>query len=183
MSETPAVTTERQALLTSLAQQAAAWWRLQLEDPGYASKFDNGDRSETGELTQILASMAALSSRGPAPASIERFRQVLADKVLAWLLVYPMPVVEKSDHDWMSTPEQLAARAARPARDLILSTDYGPEGLVREAAEEARVSGFPWKTTMWVSWDADPAKCYIEVRKGYNRPTQRLPPLPEVTPA
>lgn len=180
MSEPPLLTPERQALLQGLAQQAAAWWRRELEDPGYLGKFQNGDTSRAGETAQIMASMAALRSPGPTNPALDRFEQVLSEALLNWMRQAPSPVADElsAAARRMSTPEQLAAMAQRPARDLVLSVDYGPEGLLRQVAQEARVSGFPWKTTMWVSWDADLAKCYVEVRRGYGNPPERLNPLP-----
>lgn len=168
MSDTPEITPERQALLQGLASQAAAWWRDQLAGPGYLSKFRNGDTSQVGELAQIMASMAALQSPQPPASQFDRFEHALSERVLAFLQRDPSP----------SRPDYEGA-----ARYLALSVDYGPEGELRKAAEEARVSGFPWKTTMWVNWDADAAKCGIEVRCGYGAPTQRLPTPGEDLPA
>jgi hypothetical protein len=155
----PAATPERLALLQGLAQQAAAWWRQQLEDPGYLSKFNNGDRSQAGETAQIMASMAALRSPNPPATALDCFEQVLTQAVLAHLLREPSP--SRSSYEGA-------------ARYLTLRVDYGPEGELRKAAEAARVSGFPWKTTMWVNWDADAAKCYLEVKRGYGAATERL---------
>ncbi|GAB3726148.1 hypothetical protein GCM10027594_07770 [Hymenobacter agri] len=152
MDNIPILTPERQALLQALAKQAAAWWRRQLEDPGYLGKFQNGDRSRAGEMAQIMASMAALRSPGPATETLDRFEQLLTDTILGWMQREPV------------------AKWERP-----LSTDYGPEGPLREAAEAAGVSGFPCKTTMWVKWGAEPAACYVDVRHGYGAAVQRLP--------
>lgn len=190
MSDTPGITPERRALLQGLAQQAAAWWRTQLEDPGYPGKFDNGDRSQAGELGQIMASMAALKSPGPASDNLARFEQLLTDALLSRLLRNPLPAPRNLAHLQGEHPgftaaemEERRARAAACAtEDIVLSVDYGPEGLLREAGEAARVAGFPWKTTMWVCWDSDPAKCYIEVRRGYGRATQRLPAVGQQDP-
>ncbi|MGI4762521.1 MAG: hypothetical protein ACRYF0_17550 [Janthinobacterium lividum] len=154
------VTPEHLASLQALAKQAAAWWRNQLEDPGYAGKFNNGDRSQAGEMAQIMASMAALQSPSPKSPALDLFEQLLTDALWSRMERDPIP----------SEPE-----CASPANDIVLSVDYGPEGELRKAASSASVSGFPWKTTMWVNWDADPAKCYIEVRRGYGAENQRLP--------
>ncbi|MVN77719.1 hypothetical protein GO988_15405 [Hymenobacter sp. HMF4947] len=153
-SLTVSCTPERQALLQGLAQQAAAWWRKRLEGHGYLSDFDNGDHSRAGETAQLMASMAALRTPRPEPSRLEGFEQLLRELVVTRLWREPVP-----------------ARAY----SLVLSVDYGPEGLLREVAQEAGVTGFPWKTTMWVCWAADPAQCYVEVRAGYGRPTERLP--------
>ena len=177
MDNTPSITPERHALLQGLARQAAAWWRRQLEDPGYLGKFQNGDTSRAGETAQIMASMVALRSPGPPNPALDRFEQLLTEALLNRMLQVPSPVADAPSVTvrQMSTAEQLAAMAQRPARDCVLSVDYGPEGLLRQVAEEARVTGFPWKTTMWVSWDADPDKCYLDVRYGYGAEVQRLP--------
>ena len=150
-------TPERLALLQGLAQQAAAWWRKRLEGHGYLSDFDNGDRSQAGETAQIMASMAALRTPRPEPSRLEHFEQLLQELVFTRLWREPGPIKPYS---------------------LALSVDYGPEGVLDEVAQQAGVTGFPWKTTMWVCWAADPTECYVEVRAGYGRPTQRLPAQP-----
>lgn len=185
------ITPERQALLRALASQAAGWWRQTIEGPGYLSKFDNGDRSQAGEMAQLLASMAALRSPQPSADKFDYFEQLLTEAVLARLLHRPMPAPRDLSHLDGERPgftaaelEELRARAAAsPAEDVVLSVDYGPEGLLREAAATAGVGGFPWKTTMWVCWDARPACCYVEVRAGYGRETQRLPAVGQPAPA
>lgn len=154
MSDTPEITLERQALLRALASQAAAWWRQTIEGPGYLSKFDNGDRSKAGELAQVMASMAALRTPRLEPSRFEHFEQLLQELVFTRLWREQVPATPYS---------------------LVLRVDYGPEDVLREVAQEAGVTGFPWKTTMWVCWAADPANCYVEVRAGYGRETQRLP--------
>jgi len=154
MSDTPKITPERQALLLGLAQQAASWWRKKIEGPGYLSKFDNGDTSRDGEFGRVLASLATLKTPQPASEQFDRFEQVLTEAIHTRLLREPKP--------------------AEPD-DLVLDVDYGPNRLLGEAAREAGVGGFPWKTTMWVCWAADPMECYVEVRAGYGRPTERLP--------
>ena len=159
---TPAVpaSPEHLALLQRLAQQAAAWWRAQLASPGYADKFNNGDTSRAGETAQIMASMAALKGPSPASDALDRFEQLLFQAL--WQRMEQDPSPHK--------PEYKGS-----ARYTVLSVDYGPEGELAKAARATGVSGFPWKTTMWVNWDADPAKCYTEVSCGYNAPIQRLP--------
>ena len=161
MADTPAMTPEREALLQGLAQQAAAWWRNQVASPGHLSHFNNGDTSRAGEMAQIMASMAALQAPGPTSNRLDQFERELALALWEQMRQDPSP----------SRPSY-----SGPARDLTLSVDYAPEGPLRLAATSAGVSGFPWKTVMWVSWDADPAKCYSYVRCGYGAPTQRLPP-------
>jgi len=176
-------TPEHLALLQGLAQQAAAWWRKRLEGHGYLSDFDNGDRSPAGEMTQLLASLAALSTPKPGAAKFARFEQLLTEAVLARMLREPLPPANDLTHlqgTWSGFTEAEMAQtraetAASAAEHVVLGVDYGPEGLLREVAEAAGVSGFPWKTTMWVCWDARPECCYVEVRAGYGRPTQRLP--------
>ena len=154
-------TSERLALLQGLAQQAAGWWRKRLEGHGYLSDFDNGDRSQAGEIGQIMASMAALRTPRPEPSRMAHFEQLLQELVFTRLWREPVP--------------------AKPY-SLALSVDYGPEGVLGEVAQAAGVTGFPWKTTMWVCWAADPTDCYVEVRAGYGRPTQRLPAVGQEAP-
>ena len=153
---------EREALLRGLAQQAAAWWRKRLEGHGYLSDFDNGDRSPAGELAQVMASMAALRTPRAEPSRFEHFEQLLQELVFTRLWREPVP--------------------AKPY-SLALRVDYGPEDILGEVAQEAGVTGFPWKTTMWVCWAAEPSGCYVEVRAGYGRQTQRLPAVGQEAPA
>jgi hypothetical protein len=168
MEETPSITPERQALLLALSQQAAAWWRDQVAGPGYLSKFRNGDTSQAGETAQVMASLTALQSLSPAAEQFDSFEQALAARVLAFMQRDPFP----------TRPYEGTARY------LALNVDYAPEGELRKAAEEARItSGFPWKTIMWVNWDARPECCYVEVRAGYGQLTQRLPAVGETPPA
>lgn len=183
MEETPSITPECQALLLALAQQAAAYWRKRLEGHGYLSDFDNGDTSRAGETAQIMASMGALRTPRPEAGRFERFEQLLTEALLERMLRNPVPPARDLSHLQDDRPgfthaemEEWRAKAAASAtEDIVLDVDYGPSGLLRKVAEEARVSGFPWKTTMWVCWDARPECCYVEVRAGYGRPTQRLP--------
>jgi hypothetical protein len=171
---TASVTPERQTLLVALAQQAAAWWRTTIAAPGYLSKFDNGDRSSAGETAQVMASLAALRSPQPSADKFDHFEQLLTEA---------LPAPRDLSHLQGNMPGFTAAEladiraraAASPAEDVVLSVDYGPEGLLRQVAESAGVGGFPWKTTMWVCWDTRPECCYVEVRAGYGRDTQRLP--------
>jgi hypothetical protein len=183
MAAIASITPERWALLHALAQQAAAYWRKRLEGHGYLSDFDNGDTSRAGETAQLMASMAALSSPPTSADKVERFEQLLTEALLARMLREPLPPARDLSHLQGTqpgyTPAELEERRARAAasatRDVVLSVDYAPEGLLREVAQAAGVLGFPWKTTMWVCWDARPECCYVDVRAGYGRPTERLP--------
>lgn len=157
MADTPVLSPERDALLRALAAQAAAWWRHKLEGHGYLSDFDNGDRSPAGETMQVMASLAALRAPRPESSRFERFEQLLTANVLEHLLRHPAP--------------------ERPT-SYTLDVDYGPSYQLGSIAHEAGVSGFPWKTTMWVCWGPAPEQCYVEVKCGYGQPTQRLPTPP-----
>jgi len=181
------ITLERQALLQGLAQQAAAWWRNTIAGPGYLSKFDNGDRSRAGETAQVMASLAALRSPQPSADKFDHFEQLLTEALLTRLLGNPEPAPRDLSHLQGNMPDFTAAElediraraAASAAASVVLSVDYGPEGLLRQVAESVGVGGFPWKTTMWVCWDTRPECCYVEVRAGYGRATQRLPAVGE----
>jgi hypothetical protein len=187
MADTTPIAPERHALLLALAQQAAAYWRQRLEGHGYLSDFDNGDTSRAGETAQIMASMAALRAPRPEAGRVERFEQLLTEALLERMLRKPVPPARDLSHLQGDRPgfthaemEEWRAKAAASAtEDIVLDVDYGPSGLLRQVAEEAQVSGFPWKTTMWVCWDARPECCYVEVRAGYGRATQRLPAVGE----
>lgn len=64
---------------------------------------------------------------------------------------------------------RLARAAVDRFGDCQLSTDYGPEGLLRRACEESRFSGtFPVKTLMWVERD------YTVVSCGYRARSERI---------
>lgn len=183
MADTTPIAPERYALLLALATQAAAYWRKRLEGHGYLSDFDNGDTSRAGETAQIMASMAALRTPRLATAKVERFEQLLTEALLERMLRNPVPPARDLSHLRGDRPgfthaemEAWRAKAAASAtEDLTLDVDYAPAGLLREIAEQAQVSGFPWKTTLWVCWDARPECCYLEVREGYGRASRRLP--------
>jgi hypothetical protein len=156
------VTPEHQALLLALAQQAAAWWRHKVAGPGYLSKFDNGDRSRAGEMVQVMAAMRDAKVPSPDVSVFDRFEQLLSAHILRKMLANPLP----------ERPESLTFRV-----------DYGPEYELAEIAREAGVSGFPFKTTMYLRWAADPAECYVEVKAGYGRAYERLPAVEQEPPA
>ena len=103
---------------------AAKWWSDAIETP----KFDNGDNSQTGATTMMLAQ---LSVKEHAPEALGRFASILGQAIGAKL---------------------------EDADTVIISVDYSPCRILYDAAEEARlkVSGlttFPWKTHMWVKKD------------------------------
>jgi len=99
---------------------AAEWWSDKVCHP----KFDNGDSSQTGGMTMM---MAMLCTKPVQNDSKQLFTDILAKKII--------PVLESID------------------RDVILSVDYGPDRMLHDAAQEADIpsTNFPWKTTMWIT--------------------------------
>ena len=58
---------------------------------------------------------------------------------------------------------------------VIVSTDYGPMGILADVAHECNVSEkvFPWKTVMWIEEGS------VKVRAGYSAQIETLYPQEE----
>jgi len=111
-------------------EKAARWWANQLCDP---SEWDNGDISNVGAMTKLLAGMARTSHTKEAS---DRFYTELV-KIIT--------------DRWGEAPI------------FILSTDYHPGYYLQEAANNANVflgmSDLPCKTTMWIRKDSVSVAC------------------------
>ena len=117
---------------------AAKWWADRFRE---GPKFDNGDQSETGFMTMILANMVY---QAPTRESIEHFEAVLQRKIHDSLVEFG---------------------------GLCLNVDYGPDLLLRAAANEAGFSSnaeFPWKTYMHIELGS------VRVSYGYGAPYKEL---------
>lgn len=110
------------------------------------------------EIWRRLLEKPVYDNLGDQPARIEDF--------------FAQSLVDKLPKN--ATPERLAAfkaalleRFLDTSRDLFTRAgthvDYGPDGLLRGAAEAVGlVLEFPWKTSVWVS------DTYVSVRAGYG---------------
>lgn len=123
------------------AEAAAAWW---------ADQLSTAPRQEMGDTT-INIMLSVLSDSGSTPSDTERsiFRSVLADKVRA---------------------EITYRRTLGRRTVLTLYADYGPKGVLAEAARETGIPfrRFPVKTAMRVDPDS------VTVSLGYAGKTQEI---------
>lgn len=105
-------------------------------------KFDNGDDSQSGGIAMVMAMMGKKEIE---PVTIEKFREVLSRAIEAKINKNP---------DYKG----------------VIGCDYGPDGTLRAAAEEAGMpdNNFPWKTTMWFDQN------HVSVSYGYRGKTQFL---------
>ena len=106
------------------AQKASKWWADRLRNP---AKLDNGDYSETGAMTLIMATMLQSAERVNLDAAkIDLFEEELTQLIL--------------DEDCS-----------------IIGVDYGPDWILMQAAEKAELDlgmcTLPWKTVMWLDRD------------------------------
>lgn len=110
---------------------AAKWWADKLRNVG-PGNFNNGDQSSEGGIAMMLATMLAIET-SPNSDAIDLFEQKLAEEI-------------KERNSFGGT--------------LILDVDYGPDMILGNIAKETGVSttGFPWKTTMWIT-DEEVAVC------------------------
>lgn len=106
-------------------------------------KFDNGDSTVSGALVSSMAKMLSMSSP-PKDESFVSFSRYLYEGI-----------INKID---------------TKTNEVILSVDYGPEGLLREAAEYSSLptTSFPYKTVMWIRKDE------VMYRYGYGAPIKFL---------
>lgn len=124
------------------AQKAAKWWGEQLHG---TVKLDNGDNSETGAMTFVLASMLQ---------GIEKGKQ--------------------SEVDITNFEKELATILLNDKRQWVtVGVDYNPDYILSEAAKKAHcnlgMTSLPWKTMMWIHDEE------IKVAVGYGAEPQVLP--------
>lgn len=120
----------------AIAQKAAKWWADHLRQP--VTVLDNGDNSETGAMTFVMAMILQGVEKGKQdPATIDKFEQELAKKI------------QTLTGKW-----------------ITVATDYGPDKILSDAAECAGLrlgmTTLPWKTIMWIEGDR------ILVAEGYG---------------
>jgi len=123
------------------AQKAARWWADTIKN---GAKLDNGDKSDTGFTTHMLATIAQAENK------ITEEQALLFEEALVEALL------DKKD--------------ILPCR--ILGCDYHPDRILAESAEKAGINPgmttFPWKTNMWIK-DGE-----IEVSEGYGAPPVKV---------
>jgi hypothetical protein len=133
------------------AEAAARWWTQQVVSPIFQQVVPGGpEQDHRSDLTELLFSVAA--SKAPVDdGDARRFYAALRDALL-------------------SEFERMATFATKDGRSLhyTLSVDYGPDQILRKAAEAAGVSTsrFPIKTCMWVN------ERWITAARGYGAPTR-----------
>ena len=118
-----------------VAKKAAKWWADHLRTP---AKLDNGDPSENGLYTTMLATMLQSKEReSVTPALVNAFEKQLAKQL---------------------TKEQSGY--------VYLGVDYDPCFELRNAADtvglELGSTTLPWKTSMWIDDGV------IKIRCGYG---------------
>ena len=140
MSDPPSI---RHGNLTdAMAKTAARWWADHLRK---GAKLDNGDPSDTGAMTHMLASiMQSKAATKRTPEDIDRFEETLYNKLFSPEFTY-----------------------------FTLSVDYGPCGTLADAAKEAEcylsMSCLPWKTQMFFMTDDS-----VTVSLGYGGDREKL---------
>ena len=117
------------------AKLAAKWWSDHLRG---RAPLDNGDKSESGVITFMLASMLQSQKKGGiTPEDIDRFEAELGNLL-----------------------------SEQPGKWIVVAVDYGPDLLLSQASERANIdigiTLLPWKTTMTIRDDK------ITVRCGYG---------------
>lgn len=116
-------TEEEKAQIESVIDVVVNWWA----DAVCYPTFDNGDKSEIGAITMLLASIIDAEKGIPSKDIINKFKTYLGNEVRKELFDYP--------DDCYCT----------------LSVDYQSEGSLNIAAKKANLNAnFPWKTTMWI---------------------------------
>ena len=125
-----------------MARTAARWWADHLRK---GAKLDNGDRSDTGAVTHMMASvLQSKSAQKRTSEDIDRFEEVLYNKLFSPEFTY-----------------------------FSLGVDYGPCGTLADAAREAGcylgMSCLPWKTNMFFMTDDS-----VMVSLGYGGDREKL---------
>lgn len=134
--------TELATKATSPGEAAGLWWAEALRWP----KHDNGDSSDHGAMSQLMANMIAMKydDQLTEPA-LDRFSGELAKLV----------------NDLLTQTDQ-----------ALLDVDYDPCRLLVEASEAAGLElisyCWPWKTVMWIAPDS------VKVCHGYGAPVQTI---------
>lgn len=100
---------------------AVDWWAKQIKNP----IFDNGDKSSTGAMSMLLATLLA-SKNEPGAEQIVAFKAALTEALKA----------QGKNGGWW---------------DMSLQVDYHPDPLLYECAKAVGIDElrFPCKTRMW----------------------------------
>lgn len=127
---------------TSPGEAAGLWWAEALHWP----KHDNGDDSNRGAMSQLMANMIAMKYGDQLTESaLDRFADELASSI----------------NDRLAQSNQ-----------VMLNVDYDPCQLLVEASEAAELKlisyCWPWKTVMWITPDS------VKVCHGYGAPVQTI---------
>ena len=125
------------------AEKAAKWWADHLRN---GARLDNGDNSETGAMTLMMALLCQQGERANQNTEqIDSFEAHLADVLMT----------EGLDSNWVDT-----------------YVDYHPDHILSEAAQRAELdlgmTTLPWKTGMGIRDDV------ITVRCGYGAEAVQL---------
>ncbi|MGN7710802.1 hypothetical protein [Agrobacterium radiobacter] len=126
---------EREKVSDIIIERAVELWCRALRKP----RFDNGDNSDAGFFTAGLAYMNADTAAGTSELdqAIERFREALVNNMKF-----------ARDHEGDPTGKLGQYGPETYYFDKCLSTDYGPDKSLREAADQA---GIPHKLFSWKS--------------------------------
>lgn len=134
---------------------AAEWWRRVIMNP----KFDNGDPSEGGVVSAMMATVANTANRHP-PEAYDKFERSLRRLLAEQINMRPGA--------WQPGNPTLCSQLR------VLKCDYEPCETLALAAREAGlgdgITDFPWKTVMWVN------PGHVEVRYGYGAPITTIYP-------
>ena len=105
----------------NLANKAAKWWADRLRED---AKLDNGDESEMGLMTFLLAKMLQAEENSKGSMNDADKFEIALSKIL-----------ERRNDTW-----------------LAFGVDYHPDHILQEAASKANIdlgmTRLPWKTTM-----------------------------------
>ena len=125
---------------------AAAWWRGRLENKANLGNFrvTESDTPGGGEIMALMA-MAMGTRADEKPEALDKFEEELAN------------IIKEKTETY---------------NDFVLSTDYGPDLNLSEAARRAHLASpvFPVKTVMHISKDK------VTVNLGYHGKTEVLYP-------
>lgn len=140
-------TTRREKMKTTNEQieKAVTWWADQVAKPTFSALSDEERAQPENRAMQFAEFLAGMSVEPVTQGKREKFIKALRSEI---------KLNEKTTH-W----------------GIILSVDYGPCMMLRDAAKSAGISedNFPWKTTMWIMEDGR-----VLVRLGYDGKEQEL---------
>lgn len=112
-----------------VAEAACNWWIDAITHP----KFDNGDSSEIGGITMMLAMLNHIQKPVLSDDVKQRFKESLKKRIKMELLT---------------------------RISVSLSVDYGPDDILSAAASESGIiADFPWKTHMRIERDKISVSC------------------------